>query len=172
MSPRRFVISDTHWGHENILKFKRDDGSPLRPFASLDEMHNIMIHNWNSVVRPCDTVYHLGDVVINRKWLWIMEKLNGKKRLVRGNHDIFSTADFLKHFDEIYGVRAFPEKGVILSHIPLHPDSLDRWKYNIHGHTHSRVVKLPNGSPDKRYICVSVEHTNYAPVELDSLILS
>ena len=68
-------------------------------------MDEEMVKRWNEVVRPNDKVYHLGDVVIARKNLHILGRLNGKQRLIRGNHDIFSTSDFFAHFDEIYGVR-------------------------------------------------------------------
>lgn len=88
--PEHFLISDTHFGHEKCCTvFKRTDGSPLRAFASAEEMDEAMVRNWNTVVRPHDKVYHLGDVVIRRECLRILDRLNGKKRLIRGNHDIF-----------------------------------------------------------------------------------
>jgi calcineurin-like phosphoesterase family protein len=159
-----FFISDSHFGHGNSLTFKRNDGTPLRCFSSVEEMDETMVENWNKVVRPVDKIYHLGDVVINRKSLPILKRLNGKKRLVRGNHDIFTTKDFLEHFDEIYGVRVFSKEGFICSHIPLHPESLYRWKLNVHGHTHA------NSIDDPKYKCVSVEQTNYSPVHMDVIL--
>ena len=91
----KFVISDTHFGHTNSWeKFKLPDGSPLRPFTSNEEMDETMIERWNAKVKPEDTVYHLGDVVINRKHLHLCNRLNGKKRLIRGNHDIFKDKDY------------------------------------------------------------------------------
>ena len=91
----RFVISDTHFGHTNSWeKFKLPDGSPLRPFTSNEEMDETMIERWNAKVKPNDVVYHLGDVVINRKHLHLVKRLNGKKRLVRGNHDIFKDREY------------------------------------------------------------------------------
>jgi len=158
--PEHFLISDTHFGHEKCCTtFKRSDGSPLRPFASAEEMDEEMVKRWNEVVRPNDKVYHLGDVVIARKNLHILGRLNGKKRLIRGNHDIFSTSDFFAHFDEIYGVRVLDD--MILSHIPLHPDCVtERFQTNVHGHLHA------NDIPDGRYLCVCVEHTDYRPIPL------
>lgn len=179
MTHNSFFISDTHFGHANILKFKRDDGTPLRPFASIEEHDETLIENWNKVVRPVDKVYHLGDVVINRKALGILPRLNGKKRLIRGNHDIFKTKEYLEHFDEILAYRAFVKEGFICSHVPIHPESLSRWRANVHGHLHHNVVKQSRvdgfiGSPteevDSRYICISVEHTNYSPVPLEEIL--
>lgn len=186
----RFVISDTHFGHTNSWQlFKRPDGSPLRPFSSTEEMDEAMIERWNAKVGPHDVVYHLGDVVINRKYLHLVKRLNGKKRLVRGNHDIFKDQDYRDvGFDSLYGVRVFTDK-FILSHIPLHPDCIThRFKVNVHGHLHANevmredLVKTDEVDPetgmhyytlgtqiDPRYLCVSVEHTNYEPLSFDEV---
>lgn len=168
----KFFIADTHFGHSNILTFKRNDGSPLRIFNSIEEHDRHLIDQWNAVVRPVDTVYHLGDVVINRRCLPILGRLNGKKRLIRGNHDIFKTSDYMEYFDEILAYRVFndtPSK-FICSHIPIHTESLSRWKANIHGHLHSNKVMLSPHHPDERYVCVSVEHTEYRPLHLDEVL--
>ena len=179
----RFVISDTHFGHTNSWeKFKLPDGSPLRPFTSTEEMDETMIERWNAKVQPQDTVYHLGDVVINKKYLHLVERLNGRKILIRGNHDIFGDEQYyLAGFEQIHGVRVFVDK-FILSHIPLHPDCVtERFKVNVHGHLHANEVKMPWGVnadrneiiyadfPDPRYLCVSVEHTNYEPLHFDEV---
>ena len=167
----RFVISDTHFGHTNSWQlFKRPDGSPLRPFSSTEEMDETMIERWNAKVGPHDVVYHLGDVVINRKFLHLVKRLNGKKRLVRGNHDIFKDQDYRDvGFDSLYGVRVFTDK-FILSHIPLHPDCItDRFRVNVCGHLHANKVRFVDGSIDPRYLCVSVEQTNYTPLSFDEV---
>ena len=170
---RIFVIADTHFGHSNIIKFTNDQGEIIRKdlngnaFNNVHEHDELIIRFWNETVLPEDHVYHLGDVVINRKHLWLCTRLMGHKRLVRGNHDIFKTKEYIENgFDEIYGCRVFPKHGLILSHIPIHPDSLKKDWVNVHGHTHSNIVRLPNGQPDKRYRCVSVDHTSYKPVLL------
>lgn len=181
----RFVISDTHFGHTNSWeKFKLPNGDPLRPFTSTEEMDETMVERWNAVVRPQDTVYHLGDVVINKKSLHHVKRLNGKKRLVRGNHDIFKDNDYREvGFDSLYGVRVFVDK-FILSHIPLHPDCItDRFKVNVHGHLHANEVTRKIATKtwavtgqhdvvdqiDPRYLCVSVEHTDYRPLSFDEV---
>lgn len=164
-----WVISDTHFGHKNILTFRDDNGELIRGkhFADIEAHDEFMIAKWNSVVRPQDHVYHLGDFSISRASLAsVGPRLLGHKRLVRGNHDIYKTKEYLDAgFKEIYGVRVFPKHNIILSHIPLHPGSLRsrQWR-NIHGHLHGNVVRKDDGTPDPMYQCVSVEHTNYAPV--------
>lgn len=179
-----FVISDTHFGHTNSWqKFKLPNGDPLRPFSSNEEMDEAMVERWNAKVNPQDTVYHLGDVVIKKSSLELVKRLNGKKRLVRGNHDIFHDKYYREvGFEKMYGVRVFVDK-FILSHIPLHPDCVtDRFKVNVHGHLHANEVMKPVGvysdpamrlitsnEPDPRYLCVSVEHTNYEPLSFDEV---
>ena len=176
----RWVISDTHFGHTNSWeKFKLPNGDPLRPFTSTEEMDEAMVERWNAKVGPNDVVYHLGDVVINKKSLHHVKRLNGKKRLVRGNHDIFKDEDYREvGFESLYGVRVFVDK-FILSHIPLHPDSVtERFRVNVHGHLHAGEVKLSaidmdtNSTKqyiDPRYLCVSVENTDYRPLSFDEV---
>lgn len=160
-----WLISDTHFSHGNIIhKF-----IPPRPFANIQEHDECLVDNWNSLVKPEDHCYHLGDVVMKRRDLPIVKKLNGHKRLVRGNHDIFKTKEYLDvGFEEIYGVRVFTKGrgGVMLTHIPVHPNHLIHEAKNIHGHLHfNRVMK--DGEIDDRYISVCVEHTDYKPVPLE-----
>lgn len=174
MTHKAFVTSDPHWGHEGTCtKFLRADGTPLRPFPNADAMNREMIQRWNAKVGPHDKVYTLGDVVISKKYLEIYRQLNGDNVLIKGNHDIFAIKDYLEHFRD---VRAFHKyDNFALTHIPIHPASLGRWaEGNIHGHLHERrvMMKDPYSSReviDTRYFCVSVEHTDYAPIEWGEL---
>jgi calcineurin-like phosphoesterase family protein len=158
-----FVISDTHFGHANILNFQREDGSPLRDFSCAEEMDQHIVDKWNSTVRPQDHVYHLGDVAMRKEHLSTVKRCNGHKRLVRGNHDIFRTKDYLEYFDEIYASRVLD--GLIFTHIPIHINSLGRFTANVHGHTHT----MPQGTFGPNYYNVSVEMMNYTPVSLEDL---
>ena len=153
-----YIISDTHFGHANSLTFLREDGTKLRDFSSVEEMDHTMIQRWNSVVRPEDKVIHLGDVVINKKYLKHFQWLNGHKKLIMGNHDIFELKYYSEYFYDIKAYRVFD--GHVFSHIPVHPSSIERWRGNVHGHLHDKKLD------DPRYICMSVEqeHVNYTPV--------
>ena len=164
----RFVISDHHLGHTNSWeKFKREDGSPLRPFTSTEEMNETMIERHNAKVKEQDTVYFLGDVVINKKYLELVKRMNGRKILVRGNHDIFPDVEYREYFRELRAYHVM--NGMILSHIPIHPDSLGRFGVNIHGHTHANRVM--NGKViDVRYHCVCVEQTDFRPILFEDVI--
>lgn len=169
--PSVFLVSDTHFGHKGVCHFTRNDGvTKLRPWDTPEEMDEAMVKSWNERVGPKDKVYHLGDVVINRRSLPTMARLNGDKVLIRGNHDIFPDDEYRKYFRELRAYHVM--NGMILSHIPIHEESLGRFGVNIHGHLHAnRVMKagpaageFVNKVVDPRYHCVCVEHTDFAPI--------
>lgn len=165
-----FFISDHHFHHKNILTFKTQDDLPLREFSDVDHMNEIMIQRHNEVVKPNDKVYFLGDVCMSRnaKGLEILSRLNGKKVLVKGNHDMCSLNQYLQYFKDVRGSHQFD--GMILTHIPIHPESLARWGLNVHGHLHQNVVRMPLSQiPDRRYFNVSVERVNYTPISLEEV---
>lgn len=170
--PASFLVSDTHFGHAGVCKFTDNrTGNKIRPWTDPDEMDEAMVKLWNERVRPNDKVYHLGDVVINRKALPIMDRLNGDKVLIRGNHDIFKLEDYTKYFRDIRGYHVM--NGMILSHIPIHSDSLGRFGTNIHGHLHTGRVMAEiwgNYEIDPRYHCVCVEQTDFAPILFEDVI--
>ena len=179
--PAVFLVSDTHFGHAGVCRFMRNDGvTKLRPWDNPEEMDEAMVKLWNERVRPKDKVYHLGDVVINRKVLSIMSRLNGDKVLIRGNHDIFKMEDYTKYFRDIRSYHVM--NGMILSHVPIHADSIARFGVNIHGHTHSNRVMRPRGVDvrtgqilysneiDVRYHCVCVEQTDFTPILFEDVI--
>jgi calcineurin-like phosphoesterase family protein len=121
-----------------------------------------------------DKVYHLGDVVINRKVL-PMARLNGDKVLIRGNHDIFPDDEYRKYFRELRAYHVM--NGMILSHIPFIRESLGRFGTNIHGHLHSgRVMKAGSQQVsllslfDTRYHCVCVEQTDFKPILFEDVM--
>lgn len=161
MSHGNYIISDTHFNHKNIVGYEN------RPFESIEYMNKSLINNWNSVVKKKDTVYHLGDFAFGNKVYIksILSQLNGKKVLIMGNHDrrIKKNPVFWLEcgFDVVYDYPIIYKGDFILSHEPL--ADIGRF-YNIHGHIHSRC----NNS--NKYINVSVEQTNYRPVNLDSIV--
>ncbi len=162
---KTFLIGDTHFGHRNILTFKKEDGSDLRPnFNTIEEHDEYLIQRWNSTVSPSDKVYHLGDVGFKSfsQLGLVLGRLNGTKVLIKGNHDNFKLSQYIQFFKDVRGSHQLDK--FILTHIPIHPESLARWKGNIHGHMHSNTLK------DSRYINVSVEQLdNYAPVDFEKI---
>lgn len=159
-----WFTSDTHFGHKNILVYEKE----ARPFQTLEEMHETLIHNWNSVVGDNDTVYHLGDFCFGRDNIRIARLLKGKKHLIMGNHDSYTTHDYLQYFYKLHGCKYWER--CVLTHMPVHPNGLGgRWMLNIHGHLHSRNVIVPEleFTPDPNYFNVSVEQNNLFPFHAD-----
>jgi calcineurin-like phosphoesterase family protein len=162
-----FFTSDTHFGHKNVLKFEREDGSPLREeFANIEEMNEELIKRHNAIVGVNDRVYHLGDVVFGKKNMPLLSRLNGKLTLIAGNHDHYDRglASYVHYFDEILASKNITvgnnDRG-IMTHIPVHESQLDtRFTFNLHGHLHD--IELD----DSRYLNMGVECWNYEPVNL------
>ena len=118
-----------HFGHKGSCEFLNQRKEPLRPWDESHVMDKAMIEYWNDTVEDDSVIWHLGDVVINRRYLGqVMPLLRGRKRLIGGNHDIFKLHDYSPWFEDIKGVAMLRDQDgrydIVLSHIPLHPDSI------------------------------------------------
>jgi calcineurin-like phosphoesterase family protein len=163
------VIADLHLGHENMAKH--------RGFADSAEQDEYIVAKWNSVVLKRDITYILGDVTMEKANYAILDRLNGRKIVVGGNHDNPNhSRKMLEHVDYLAGMVQY--KGLFLTHCPIHPMEMDyRVKYNVHGHIHSKFVERDFKifgitlfkRVDRRYICVSCEHVDYTPKTLKEL---
>jgi calcineurin-like phosphoesterase family protein len=149
--------------------FKNADSGKMRPWDDIDKMDADLIQNWNDTVSPDDRVYLLGDVTFTaanmKKYI---PQLNGRICLIPGNHEPTKMRKYFDLFDDVRGY--VQRKGFIMSHIPLHPESMARWGLNIHGHLHANKVRNADGTPDLRYYCVSMEHTDYRPIDLNEIL--
>lgn len=161
-----WLISDTHFFHDNIIKYCN------RPFKDHLEMNDYLLERWNSVVKPGDKVYHLGDVFMGgkdgqEKFKEFWPRLNGKKRLIVGNHDNIKFLSSGAFFDKVMLWRWFDE--LLLTHVPTHPSTLAEARggqphaVNVHGHTHT------NGSPVGPYTSVCVELIHYTPINIEDV---
>lgn len=168
-----FVIGDTHFLHSNIVKY-----------TGRDEMFNtLLIQNWNKVVGSDDMVIHLGDLsagVGDRKELLyrMVNKLNGNRILIRGNHDHMKAHVYKDEmgFDEVFSELILDD--VLFTHYPLEITQYSSPKekirvehlrkmalendvnYIVHGHTHNRDTGIPG-----HYNC-SCERLDLTPIEL------
>ncbi len=166
---KTWVCADHHFGHANILGFKDSDGLLIRGalWNTIEEHDEELIIRHNNLVDPRDRVYLLGDVAIRRHSVPILARLNGRKVLVKGNHDIFKLKDYIPYVDDVRAYVVMKDSNgnkVILSHIPIHPESLGRFGTNVHGHYHQ------NKLDDPQYICVSLEQIGYTPIELSEAL--
>lgn len=168
-----------HFHHKNILSFKLSDGvTPLRVFDDVTHMNEYIVMQHNRVVGPKDKWYCLGDVTMarNEAGLEILGRMNGEKILIKGNHDLAPAHQYLKYFKDIRATHQLD--GFILSHIPIHTESLSRWDGCIHGHLHANKVKkdviAEDGGTfkidDHRYFSVCMEQLeDYTPISLEAL---
>lgn len=167
-----FFSSDHHFGHSNILTFKDYNGNLLRPgFSSIEEHNEYMVERHNSVVKPQDKVYFLGDVVFNKDNLSYIRRMNGHKRLIRGNHDTYSTKSYSQVFEEVMGCKVLDR--IIFTHIPIHPECLSKFICNVHGHLHANRIPIHLGAYqtiDNRYFSVCMEKLDdYKPRSLEEI---
>jgi calcineurin-like phosphoesterase family protein len=161
-----WFTSDTHFSHANVLKFTDDAGSLIRPgFFSVEEMDEFIIRQWNTVVRPGDKIYHLGDVTFGHENIGrIMARLTGQKRLIVGNHDDIPFLSKGGWFKKVQMWRIFKDFNFVASHVPLLPSSFRKVEFNVHGHIHEK----PDPSP--QHLNISVEKTNYSPLHVDEVM--
>lgn len=168
MSKVRF-IADLHLGHTNMaLK---------RGFATVEEHDEYIISQWNKKVSKRDITWILGDVTMeSSKSYPLLNRLNGMKKVVLGNHDMMKDIPaLLQYVQGVSGMVSY--KGIWLSHCPVHERELEfRVPRNIHGHIHEeQIMQLESFGfkdewvPDDRYHCVSCEHIDYTPVTLEEL---
>lgn len=168
-----FVTSDLHLDHAKILTFDTPDGCPLRPYSCLEEMQQELEERWNNVVNKKDTCYVLGDVAFSKTGLRLMERFNGRKILIAGNHDRLPVKLYLQYFDDIRGAYFHHGDstmlgGLIFTHIPVHPKGLiGHYRGNVHGHLHAQLVRTEDGQQDMRYFNACLERNNFSPVSLE-----
>lgn len=171
---RTWVYSDPHFYHQNICTFTNYDGSKVRPWDDANVMTEEMIEWYNELVKTEDRVYILGDVAFSSTAMRsAVSRLNGRKVLVPGNHDPTKMRKYFDLFDDVRGYVV--KKSFVMSHMPIHPQSLSRWQLNIHGHLHNNTVKSGVGDAllqgdDPRYFCACVERTEFKPILLGKIL--
>lgn len=166
-----FLAADTHFGHALMLKLE----ACARPFANTDEMDQCLIDNWNAVVHPNDTVWHLGDFAMRldeRRVAQIFHALNGTKKLIVGNHDVDKKGDLLASLKrlpwaEVAHAAEITHDGqrIMLSHYAGYIwNAQHRGAYLAFGHSHGKVLGLP-GSID-----VGVDAQDFRPITVEEFV--
>lgn len=161
--PKIFLIGDCHFGHRNIIKYCN------RPFANVEEMTRGLIKNWNSVVGKNDIVYVVGDFALcgKQKIIEIGNQLNGRKRLIIGNHDRASVNTYREAgFEFVYNHPIVLDDFYIVSHIPMVGISENTPFANIFAHVHDDPTYKDCSC---RSFCVSAERINYTPIEFEAI---
>lgn len=155
-----FFTADTHFGDHRVLNIRP------RPFASLAAMDKALIANWNAVVGPDDTVWHLGDVARRLDQVApLLEQLNGIKHLVTGNNDAAGIAGVAGWASvTAYAEMTLDGRALVLCHYPFRSwNGQHRGALNLHGHSHGRLKPMP------RQYDVGVDAREWRPVTLADL---
>ena len=151
-----YFIADYHCKHKKILDFEE------RPYKDISEMYEDFIEKWNKVVTESDRVVLVGDILFHGKkkdWIEFLERLNGKKVLVKGNHDDSKAVKDLVsegYLEEYHEVGySFKHEGIVywVTHYPMEIGERPN-KISIHGHIHNQPS----------------QHRNQLNVGVDSLI--
>jgi calcineurin-like phosphoesterase family protein len=167
-----YFISDTHFGHSNIIKFCN------RPYSNVDEQDNDIIEKWNNTISDDDFIFHLGDFFFranNGRIRSILDKLNGKKYLILGNHDksIIKNKWTHEYFENIYQRciiditnNKLISNTIVLDHYPICSwYKKNRGSLHLHGHVHNnQTFNKPN------MFNVSVEMIGYKPISYNEII--
>ena len=179
-------IADLHFGHKNILLYDN------RPFDSVEEMDEALIESWNKTVKPTDTTYLLGDIVWSYKyenWTKILSRLNGKKFVIKGNHDSTEILNLLKEYNYIEGwshqeIVQDNNRHVVLNHSPM-PFFVNMHKndwYHLYGHVHIsfdyQIIQSVRGSIEDLYqhehrmfnVGCMIPGIDYAPKTLSEIV--
>ena len=163
-----YFTSDLHLGHRNIISLQ------YRPFESVEEMDRALIDNFNSVVKKNDTVFILGDICFRlkpNKANGVISRLNGRKYLIKGNHDLeYDPALFVDIKD--YMTVSLNGKYFTLMHYPmLSWPKKERGSIQLYGHIHARMDYNERNRAEgiKRYD-VGVDANDFYPVSVDSIM--
>ena len=167
-----YFTADAHFGHGNIIKMEN------RPFHSVEEMNETLIQNWNAKVSNNDDIFILGDFTLKGPTLAnaVLERLSGRKYLIRGNHDRFvDRQNFRK--DVFLWVRDYFELSwqgyyFILCHYPLLSwNGMHRGSFHLHGHMHNKMrYNLANRAIGVRRLDVGVDAFGMAPVSIEEIL--
>ena len=165
-----FFVSDTHWGHANIIKYSN------RPFTDVDEMDEKLIENWNKVVKRDDMVYHLGDFAFMKieKFRQLIWRLNGNIGVIKGNHDQMITeneAELSKRFVFIknyYELKAAGQFFVLFHYGQRVWHRSHKGSIHLYGHSHGSLP--PHGkSVDVGVDCKEIT-SEYRPIYLGEVL--
>ncbi len=179
MKNKTYFTSDTHFYHHNIIKYSD------RPFDDVFHMNNVIISNWNSVVSPNDTVYHLGDVFCGLRDLQkakdLLFRLNGKIHLILGNHDdrkfLMQTGRFESIHNKLEIKIPDPDANRGVQDITLDHYLMAIWNkhhhgaWHLHGHSHGSMYNSELGLEiyKRKAMDVGVDPLNFFPISYEEI---
>ena len=169
-----WFTADTHFGHRNIIRYCQ------RPFATVEEMNETIIDNWNGVVGKDDVVFHLGDFSVGgaAEWTSLLDSLNGRIFLVLGNHDMNNVDQgFMRRFENVsmQMLVSIGKQRIYLNHYPfLCYGGAYRGTWQLFGHVHTCPCNsgLDNSRLEMLFPTqydVGVDNNNFKPVSFEEV---
>ena len=169
-----FFTSDTHFNHAGIIRLCN------RPFKNVEQMNETLIANWNRVIGPDDTVFHLGDFCLGgaAEWTKVQDRLNGKIILILGNHDLKNMRQsYINRFEHV-AMQMRIEIGnqkIYLCHFPfLCFEGGYKNVWQLFGHVHTRVNNTGIDADRLQYLYptqydVGVDNNNFTPISFNQV---
>jgi calcineurin-like phosphoesterase family protein len=160
-----YFTADLHLRHKNILKYDN------RPFSSISSHDNMLIENWNKTVHIGDSIYFLGDFGLTgiNYLKSIMERLNGTKYFIKGNHDksdiIKLYKDYGTYLGELAEISINNQKIVLCHYAMLVWNKSHHGTWHLHGHSHH---SLPVDQHSLR-LDVGTNGWNYCPISFEKV---
>lgn len=165
-----YFTSDNHFGHKKIIEYSD------RPFDSVEQMDETMIKRWNEKVGLEDEVYHLGDVGLcsQGKLRKILNRLNGKIYLIKGNHETAALAchqrfEWIKDYHELVIEDTDFHKNqqlLVLFHYAMRVWNASHWgTFHLYGHSHGSLEDLA----DSRSFDVGVDCHDFYPLSYEEV---
>lgn len=167
-----YFIADTHFHHNNVISFCQ------RPFTDVGEMNDTLIKNWNSVVKPTDEVYILGDFLYKgtgKQANELLGSLNGRKYLIKGNHEHYlKSADFntsLLEWIKDYHTFVYYKRKFILFHYPiLEWEGYHHNSIHLYGHVHNNQSDYFSDILGNRAINVGADMIDFKPISIEKIL--
>ncbi len=170
-----YYTSDLHLGHANVIRHCS------RPFATADEMDEVLIRNWNTKVHRDDTVYIIGDFLFRaeKPAEEYLAELKGKKHLIIGNHDKYwmNKTDLKQWFESVSPMLFVSDSSrkATLCHYPMMSwPGMSKGSYMIYGHIHNNTDAdyWPLIAANDLMLNAGVDINGFAPVSLEEMILN
>jgi calcineurin-like phosphoesterase family protein len=125
----------------------KDPANKQIVYDAIERMDETLLHNWNKIVEPGDTVYHLGDFAFSpaNRIEYLLMSLKGQIHALVGNHDT-ELKKALKRNPRLvawtgdYKEIKVGEQFIVLNHYPYlvwNKSHYDSW--NLHGHCHGSL---------------------------------
>ena len=169
-----FATADPHFFHDNIIKYCE------RPYKSESSMRQIMISEYNLKVGADDTCFFIGDVAMMgpsqyEKMTGLLNKLNGHKHLILGNHDELKPFRYLDcGFESVHTsldvdvIIDGERKKFTLSHDPCMRVVIPKDRIMLCGHVHNLFQVIP----EKDVVNVGVDVWWYKPISFKQAVLA